>query len=354
MKMSLRWFTSHFDKVTLPEIRQIPGVEGVVTALTDLPAGQVWPKLRIRQMMDDLKQHGLNLLAIESVNVHDSIKAGTEDRDFYIERYIETLKMLSEFGVDLVCYNFMPIFDWTRTDLAKPREDGSTVLSYDHSLLSDSDPNQIIEEMRKKQNDYILPGWEKERLDRLQQLFAIYENIDENKLYENLVYFLNAVIPECEAVGIRMAIHPDDPPWPVFGLPRIVKNASDLKKIIEAVDSPSNCVTLCTGSLGSDPRNDVPSIIRSLKGKIAFAHVRNVKHVSEGVFEESAHYQKDGSLNMYEIMKAFVDIGFDGVMRPDHGRAIWEETSVAGYGLYDRALGSQYLFGLYDAIMEGR
>ena len=151
-----------------------------------------------------------------------------------------------------------------------------------------------------------------------------------------------------------MAIHPDDPPWSVFNLPRIVKNKEDLLKIVNAVESPCNGVTLCTGSLGSNPLNDVPDIIRSLRGKIAFAHVRNVRHVTDGVFEESAHYQKDGSLNMYEIMRALVDIDFDGVMRPDHGRAIWNEVAVAGYGLYDRALGSQYLFGLYDAITSNR
>ena len=248
----------------------------------------------------------------------------------------------------------MPIFDWTRTDLAKMREDGSTVLAYDHSLLSNSSADEIISEMRKKQNDYILPGWEPERLDSLQQLFTLYENIDEKALFDNLVYFLKAIMPTCEKYHITMAIHPDDPPWSVFNLPRIVKNKEDLLKIVNAVESPCNGVTLCTGSLGSNPLNDVPDIIRSLRGKIAFAHVRNVRHVTDGVFEESAHYQKDGSLNMYEIMRALVDIDFDGVMRPDHGRAIWNEVAVAGYGLYDRALGSQYLFGLYDAITSNR
>jgi mannonate dehydratase len=155
-------------------------------------------------------------------------------------------------------------------------------------------------------------------------------------------------MPVCEQYGINMAIHPDDPAWPVFGLPRVVKNKEDLLRLVSAVDNPHNGVTLCTGSLGSNPDNDIPDIIRSLKGRIHFAHVRNVKHNGPGDFEESAHLSSDGSLDIYAIMKALYDAGFDGPVRPDHGRNIWDEVSMPGYGLYDRAIGLSYLSGLLE------
>jgi len=350
MKMALRWFGPSFDSVDLRSIRQIPGVSGVVSALPDFAAGMDWPVERIISLKSTIEDLGLKLLGIESVNIHDSIKAGTKDRDFYIERYISTLKSLGTLGIDLVCYNFMPVFDWTRTDLAKMREDGATVLSYDQKLLDTLNPDQMLTEMGKKSNNFLLPGWEPERLAGIRELFKTYLSVTEESLFDNLVYFLKAILPTCEQYHIKMAIHPDDPPWSVFGLPRIVKNGADLQRIVQAIQSPYNCVTLCTGSLGSNPANDIPRIIHSLEGKIAFAHVRNLRHTGEGVFEEAAHYTADGSLDMVAIMRALHDIGFDGVMRPDHGRTIWNEVALPGYGLYDRALGSQYLLGLWDAI----
>jgi len=187
-------------------------------------------------------------------------------------------------------------------------------------------------------------------LGEIRKLFDMYRNITDETLFQNLVYFLKAIMPTCEKLGIRMAIHPDDPPWSVFGLPRIVKGKNDLLRIINAVDSPCNCVTFCTGSLGGNQRNDLPDIIRSLKNRMPFVHVRNLRHTAQGVFEESAHYAVDGSLDMFAIIEALYETGFDGVMRPDHGRAIWHEISLPGYGLYDRALGSQYLLGLWDAV----
>ena len=350
MKMALRWFGPSFDSVDLHAIRQIPGVAGVVSTLPDLAAGVDWPRERIVDLKNTIEAQGLELLGIESVNIHDSIKAGTVDRDMYIERYINTLKTLGSVGIDMVCYNFMPVFDWTRTDLAKLREDGTTVLAYDQRLLDALRPEQMLVEMGKKSNNFLLPGWEPERLGSIRQLLGIYQSVTTESLFGNLVYFLKAILPTCEHYGITMAIHPDDPPWSVFGLPRIVKNGTDLLRITQAVDSPHNCVALCTGSLRSDPENDLPAIIRALDSKIAFAHVRNLRHTAEGVFEEAAHYTADGSLDMVGIIQAFVDIGFSGVMRPDHGRAIWHEVSLPGYGLYDRALGTQYLWGLWDAL----
>jgi mannonate dehydratase len=182
----------------------------------------------------------------------------------------------------------------------------------------------------------------------------MYREVDEKKLFSNLKYFLEAVMPVCTQYGIQMAIHPDDPAWSVFGLPRIVTGKEKLLRIINLVDNPNNGVTLCTGSLGSNPANDIPDIIRGLKGRIHFAHVRNVKHNAPGDFEESAHLSSDGSLDMYEIMKALCDICFEGPLRPDHGRNIWGETSIPGYGLYDRALGLCYLSGILEAIRKNQ
>lgn len=350
MHMALRWFGPGFDSVPLESIRQIPGVQGVVSTLPDLVSGDDWPLERIRTLIQTIEDSGLRLLGIESVNIHDAIKAGTPDRDFYIDRYISILRKLGSCGIDLVCYNFMPVFDWTRTDLAKVRSDGSTVMAYNQQLLDGIEPHQIFSEMDKKANNFLLPGWEPERLGKIQELFAMYADTTEQSLFDNLIYFLKAIMPVCEEFGIKMAIHPDDPPWSVFGLPRIVKNVDDLQRIVFAVDHPCNGVTLCTGSLGSNPSNDVPAAIRLLHDKIAFVHVRNVKHKGKLTFEETAHYAQDGSLDMYAIMQALHEIGFDGVIRPDHGRSIWHEKSLPGYGLYDRALGTQYLFGLWEAI----
>ena len=184
----------------------------------------------------------------------------------------------------------------------------------------------------------------------IKDLFETYKDIDNNCLFDNMVYFLKAILPTCEKYDIKMAVHPDDPAWPVFGLPRIITDKESLLKLVNAVNSPCNGITLCSGSLGSNPDNDIPDIIRSLKGKIHFAHTRNLKHLSKGKFDESAHLSSDGSLDMFQIMKALYDIGFDGPLRPDHGRAIWGESSMPGYGLYDRALGATYLNGLWEAI----
>ncbi|MEG1520695.1 MAG: mannonate dehydratase, partial [Clostridia bacterium] len=185
---------------------------------------------------------------------------------------------------------------------------------------------------------------------RITELFEAYRGVNNDVLFDNLVYFLNKIMPTCDKYNIDMAIHIDDPCWSVFGLPRIITSKESILKLMNAVKNPHNGVTLCTGSLSSDPRNDIPDIIRSLKGRIHFAHVRNTKHEADGVFEEAAHLSSDGSLDMFEIMKAFHDIGFDGVVRPDHGRMIWGEVAMPGYGLYDRALGVSYLMGLNEAI----
>ena len=348
--MTLRWFGSTVDTVSLKHIRQIPGVKGVVSTLFNKQPGQLWLREEILALKNEVKATGLELSGIESVNIHDSIKTGGTQRDKYIETYIQCLTALGEEGITMICYNFMPIFDWTRSDLAKERPDGSFVLSYEQSDIDKIIPSEIFASMESKAEGHMLPGWEPERMAKIEQLFDMYKDVDEEKLFDNLVYFLKAIGPVCEKYGINMAIHPDDPAWPVFGLPRIVTNQKNLLRLISAVDKPYNGVTLCTGSLGSNPQNDIPAIIRSLNSRIHFAHVRNLKHNGTGSFEESAHLSADGSMDIVAIMKAFYDIGFAGPMRPDHGRMIWGEKAMPGYGLYDRALGASYLLGIWETL----
>jgi mannonate dehydratase len=350
MHMTLRWYGSKFDSVTLKQIRQIPGVEGVISTLYDIPAGETWPQDKIHALKAEIEDAGLKLLGIESVNVHDAIKIGTPDRDRYIENYITTLENLAKEGITVVCYNFMPVFDWTRTDLAKMREDGSTVLAYDQKVVDTIDPQTFFDQTNSSSNGFAMPGWEPERLSKVKELFDAYKDVTEDALFDNLVYFLKAIQPTCERYGIKMAIHPDDPAWPVFGLPRIITSKEKILKLMKAIDAPFNGLTFCAGSFGTNPENDLPGIIRALPGRIHFAHVRNLHHYAPGVFEEAAHLSSDGSFDLYEICKALHDIGFDGPVRPDHGRMIWDEVAMPGYGLYDRALGAQYILGLCEAI----
>lgn len=349
--MGFRWYGDN-DPITLQNIRQIPGTTQVVGALFDVPVGEVWPKEKIKHLKDEVEAAGLKLEVIESVNIHDDIKIGLPTRDQYIDNYKQTIRNLAEFGIKVICYNFMPIFDWLRTDLHYQLADGSNDMAFEQAKLA-ADPQEIIDSTRDGSRGYVLPGWEPERLATIEKLFKDYKAVDEAKLRENMKYFLDAIIPTCEEVGIRMAMHPDDPPRPLFGLPRVYKNAEDMR-IIEAMhESPYNGFCICTGSLGENPKNDVPAIIREFvkKDRAPFIHARNIKFMNaQGDFHESAHLSSEGSLDMYEIMKALYDTGFDGYIRPDHGRNIWGEDGVPGYGLYDRALGITYLNGLWEAL----
>jgi len=328
---------------------------GIVGALFDVPVGEVWPMEKILALKTEVESVGLHLETIESVNVHEDIKLGRPSRDHYIENYVQTLRNLSSAGISVVCYNFMPVFDWTRSDLSKVLPDGSTTMSYDAAIINSLTPEKMAEQFAQGSKGFKLTGWEPERLKGLQILIEKYKSVDEEVLFANLEYFLKAIIPTAEVLGIKMAIHPDDPPWSVFGLPRITTSRQNLERIIRLVDSPSNGLTLCSGSLGADAQNDMPEIIRHFGklGRVHFGHVRNIKIHEPGVFDESSHKTEDGSLNIYEIMKAYWDIGFNGPIRPDHGRMIWGETGRPGYGLYDRGLGIMYLHGLWDAIKAG-
>lgn len=356
MKMSFRWYGQQNENFPLQYVRQIPGMYGIVGALFDVPVGEVWPMEKILALKDEVESAGLRLETIESVNVHEDIKLGAPTRDRYIENYMQTLRNLANIGVNVVCYNFMPVFDWTRTELAKLLPDGSSVLSYDERILAGLTPAMMADRMERQARGVMMTGWEKDRLQSLHVLFEQYRDIDEAALFDHLGYFLRAIIPVAEECGINMAIHPDDPPWSVFGLPRITVSRENMDRIVQLVDSPRNGLTLCSGSLGANGENDIPAMIRHFGrlGRLHFGHVRNVKRHAPGVFDEASHKASDGSLDMVEIMKAYHDIGFTGPIRPDHGRMIWGETGRPGYGLYDRALGIMYLHGIWDALSASR
>ena len=353
MKMTFRWYGADSDSVTLQQIRQIPGMTGLMSVLDDKAAGEVWTEEEIKAYMDEVHAAGLACEVIESVNVHEDIKMGLPTRDQYIENYRTTIRNLAKYGVKVIVYNFMPVFDWLRTDLARViPEDGSNSLYFDEAELGDMGPLEIVKSTIENSNGFTLPGWEPKRLAELETTLERYKSITPEDLRANYKYFLEGIIPTCEECGVVMACHPDDPAWPIFGLPRIAHSQEDFDKIVKLYDSPCNTLCLCTGSLGSDPENDIPSIIRHFggMGRIGAMHVRNIKYLGKHKFRESAHLSSAGDLDLFEIMKAVYESCPDTYIRPDHGRMIWGETGRPGYGLYDRALGATYLNGLWEAI----
>ena len=319
----------------------------------NLPAGEAWELDDIMKMKSEIEKAGLTMECIESVNVHEDIKIGLPTRDKYIENYKTSIRNLAKAGVKVICYNFMPVFDWTRTDLAMDMGDGATCLSYDGVQIEGKSPEQMFKDIDDNSNGYAMPGWETERMPEIKELFEKYKGVTSDDLWNNLKYFLDAIMPVCEECDVKMAIHPDDPPWDIFGLPRIIKDRESLKKLLELVPSKYNGLTFCTGSLGASSKNDLPAMIREFGDRIYFAHLRNV-NVVDNHFNETAHESNTGSLDMYEIVKALQDVGFDGYIRPDHGRMIWGEVARPGYGLYDRALGVAYLNGLWEAVKKSK
>lgn len=349
MQMTFRWYGEGNDTVTLSQIRQIPGVDGIVWALHDKQPGEIWEPDEIEKVVNQIKSYGFNADVVESVNVHDDIKIGLPTRDRYIENYKQTLKNLKQFGVKVVCYNFMPVFDWTRTDLFHPVGDGSTALYYEKDKII-NDPKEMAKYILEKCEGFTMPGWEPERMAHLGELFEAYKDVTKEKLWDNLRYFLEAIMPVCHECGIKMAIHQDDPPCDIFGLPRLLVDEPAIDRFLNMVDDEYNCLTLCSGSLGSNPENNVADIIRKHCDRIAFAHIRNVKHFPNGDFSEASHRDRDGDIGILDIVKAYHDCGFNGYVRPDHGRHIWGEKCRPGYGLYDRALGIMYLLGCFDTL----
>lgn len=344
MKLSFRWYGKD-DKITLKHIRQIPGMYSVVTAVYDVPVGEVWSRESIAELKAMTESEGLKFEVIESVPVHEDIKLGKPTRDKYIDAYCENIRRLGEAGVKCICYNFMPVFDWTRTQLDHINEDGSTSLVYYQEQVDKVNP-------LKSDSDLTLPGWDSSYTrEELASVVAEYNAMTEEDLWDNLKYFLEKIIPVAAECDINMAIHEDDPCWSIFGLPRIITDEKNLDKFLKLVDDPHNGITLCVGSLGCSNKNDVVAMAAKYAkmGRIHFAHMRNVAVLENG-FEERAHLSACGSIDMYAVMKALYDNGFDGYVRPDHGRMIWGETGRPGYGLFDRALGATYLNGLWEAI----
>lgn len=341
MEMSFRWFGDN-DPVTLDQIRQIPGMVGIVSAIYEIPVGEVWPYEKIIKLKQTIEDKGFKFNVIESVPVHEDIKMGLKSREGWIKNYKQTLRNLSKAGIKIVCYNFMPVFDWTRSQLNAPLADGSYSLLYDDAMVREIDPLS---------GELELPGWDLSyQKDDLKNVVEQYRTISEDRLMHNLIYFLKEIIPVAEEEDVLLAIHPDDPPWPIFGLPRVMTNKGNVEYMLKAVDSPNNGITFCSGSYGANPKNDLLEIIEVAKGRIHFVHARNIKWIGELSFQETSHLARDGSLNMVGIIQKLHEIGFEGPIRPDHGRMIWGEEGRPGYGLYDRALGATYLNGIIDTL----
>ena len=345
MEMSFRWYGTE-DPVKLEQIKQIPAMKGIVSAIYDLPPGETWPRETIRSMKAEIEQRGLVWNVVESVPVHEDIKMGKGTRDSWIAKYQETIRNLSREGIKTICYNFMPVFDWTRSKLDAPLPDGSHSLMYDEDLIQQIDPLD---------GSLTLPGWDLSyQKDDLRVIMEEYKEISKEDLMENLIYFLERIIPVAEEEDVLMAIHPDDPPWDIFGLPRIITNEANVMTMLKRVNSRHNGITFCTGSYGADRDNDLIGMIEHMQDRIHFVHARNVRWTSEKSFQETSHSVHDGSLDMVGIIQKLIEVGYEGPIRPDHGRMIWGEEGRPGYGLYDRALGAVYLNGIIDAERERR
>ncbi len=346
MKLTFRWYGEN-DPVTLEKIRQIPTMSGIVSAVYDVAPGGVWSNESIQKIKTAAEQNGLEFEVVESVPVPEEIKLGGKNAEKLIDVYCENVRRLGKAGVKCICYNFMPVFDWLRSELEHQHADGSNSLAFHEDDLMKMDP---------KKGELSLPGWDASYTkDQMGARLDAYSNVDDEKLFGNMKTFLEAVIPVAKEAGIKMAIHPDDPPWGIFGLPRIITDEKNLERFLKLVDEEENGLTFCTGSLGANPENDLVRMAEKFASRIHFVHMRNIKHTGKRDFMEVGHPTSCGSLDMYGIAKALVDGGFDAYVRPDHGRMIWGETNDHyGYGLYDRALGATYLAGLFEAIERNR
>lgn len=341
MKLTFRWYGDG-DPVTLEKISQIPTMSGIVSAVYDVKPGEVWDEASIVKIKNEAQMHGLEFEVVESVPVPEDIKLGTENAPRMIENYCENIRRLSKHGVKCICYNFMPVFDWLRSELEHPQADGANALAYDE---------EVVLAMNPLSSDLSLPGWDASyESGELKALLQKYETLGEEGLWNNFATFLKAVIPVAEECGVNMAIHPDDPPWGIFGLPRIITGKENIKRMFEIMPSKNNGLTLCTGSLGANPDNDLIDLATEFADRIHFLHLRNIKHTGTRKFEEVGHPTECGSIDMFGVVNALVQNGFDGYVRPDHGRMIWGEKGRYGYGLFDRALGATYIAGLFEAV----
>ena len=383
LEETFRWF-GPADPVTLTAISQ-SGATGVVTALYHIPVGEVWGLDEIIQRKNLIEAAGLRWSVVESVNIHESIKTAGADRDTYIQNYVATLQNLAQAGINIVCYNFMPVLDWTRTDLDYLLANKATALRYDAKALAAfdlyilerlgarDDYSAAQQQVAKQYLDNIttddrtqlinnlmagLPGTNKTlSIPEFKEHLKRYAEVDAAGLKENLAYFLRGMIPAAEKAGVKMCIHPDDPPFPILGLPRVVSTEQDLTDLVNYYPSPSNGITFCTGSLGARADNDLPGIVERLGQHIHFLHLRNVQREADGSFYEAEHL--GGSTDMYAVMKNIVleqqkraADGRDDIaipMRPDHGHKLLDDfnhKTYHGYSAIGRLKGLAELRGL--------
>lgn len=388
---SWRWYGPELDRISLPEIAQT-GATGIVNALHEIPYGEVWPRAAIAARRRLIEEAGFRWVVVESLPIHERIKRGDGDLGPLFAAYRQSMANLAAEGVTTICYNFMPVLDWTRTDLAAPVARGGTCLRFEayrmaafeiHMLGRSAAEADYPPEVRARAAAWFQRSSEAEReallhaimsglpgaFDRydiagLRGQLALYDGIGPEGIRANYRRFLDEVIPAAEDLGVRLCVHPDDPPRDILGLPRVVSDAEDIAWILGAVDSPANGLTLCTGSLGANPANDLPAIARRFADRIHFAHLRNVRKDPDGSFEEAAHL--DGDTDMVAVVRVLVAEearrAAEGradaqiPMRPDHGHELLSDLgrgAFPGYPLIGRLRGLAELRGVMRAVAHG-